>query len=209
MFHDVEVYPNMLRNWRKAVREGNGPVPQQEDFGSGQPTLADVYHVYEEMFERWLKEVNSHLDKMDELTEDLRKIDQRVASLEHDARQPRLAMEADVPADNKNHERTEGAATAVQAKHGDSCTAKRVQAGPTCSTNFGVKAEPSALPCRDDVLVENGAAAPKSYFSSLEIRTPTAAGGLLPTKKNSTATRTTFHYLPLWFYPSEEINLKT
>ena len=42
-------------------------------------------------------------------------------------------------------------------------------------------AEPPALPCRDDVLVENGAAAPKSCLPSLELRSPTAAGDLLPT----------------------------
>ena len=146
---------------------------------------------------------------MNELTEDLRRTGQRVASLEHDTRQPRFAMEADVPADTKTCERTEDAATAVQAKHGDSCTAKRVQAGPTCSTSFGVKAEPPALPCRDDVLVENGAAAPKACPSPLKMRTPAAAGGFLPTDKTSTAKRTTFHQLPLWFYPTEEINLRT
>ena len=31
----------MPRNWSKAVPEGNGPVPQQEEFGPDQPTLAD------------------------------------------------------------------------------------------------------------------------------------------------------------------------
>ena len=29
----------MPRKESEAVPEGNGPVPQQEDFGSGQPTL--------------------------------------------------------------------------------------------------------------------------------------------------------------------------
>ena len=52
---------------------------------------------------------------------DLRRIDQRLASLEQDARQPRLAIEANVPADKKTRERTEGAAAAIQAKHRDSC----------------------------------------------------------------------------------------
>ena len=33
----------MTRKESKAVPEGNGPVPQQEEFGSGEPTLADVY----------------------------------------------------------------------------------------------------------------------------------------------------------------------
>ena len=134
---------------------------------------------------------------------------QRLADLEQDARQPRLAMETDMPLDTKTRERTEGAATAVQAKHGDSCSAKSVQAGPTCLTSFGVKAEPPALPYRDDVLVENGAAVPKSCLPPLEVRTPTAADGLLPTDKTSTATRTTFHPLPLWFCLAEEINSRT
>ena len=39
--------------------------------------------------------------------------DQREASLEQDAQQPRLAMVADGQADTKTRERTEGTATAV------------------------------------------------------------------------------------------------
>ena len=101
------------------------PFPQQEEFGSDQPTLADLYRLFEERFKRQLKEVKSHLDKMNELTEDLRRIDQRVASLEHDARQPRLTIETGVPVDEKTREHTEGAAKAVQAMHGDSFSAKR------------------------------------------------------------------------------------
>ena len=146
---------------------------------------------------------------MDELTEDLRRIDQRVVSLEQDARQPCLAMEADVPADEKTRERTEGAAKAVQAMHGDSFSAKRVQDGPKSSTTFGVKAEPPALSCRDDVLVENGTAAPKSCLSPLEMHTPKASGGLLPTGKTSTATRTTFVQPTLRFCLTEETDLRT
>ena len=94
----------------------------------------------------------------------------------------------DRPANTKTRERTEGAATAVQAMHGDSCTAQKVQDGPKTSISFGVKAEPPDLPCREDVLVEDGAAAPKSCLSSLEMRTTTATGGLIPTGKISTAT---------------------
>ena len=139
--------------------------------------------------------------------QDLRRVDQRLASLEQDARQPRLAMEADVPADKKTRERTEGAAKAVQAMHGDSFSANRVQAGPnTTSTSFGVKAKPPALPCRDGVLFENGAGAPKSCPSPLEMRTPTAAGDLLATGKTSSATRSTFDQPPLRFYSTEETN---
>ena len=52
-------------------------------------------------------------------------MDQRLASLEQNARQPRLIMEADMPADKKTRERTERVTTAVQAKHRDSCSEKR------------------------------------------------------------------------------------
>ena len=44
-------------------REENGPVPQQEDFGSGQPKLGDVYRPSDESFDRGMK---SHFDKLKE-----------------------------------------------------------------------------------------------------------------------------------------------
>ena len=98
------------------------------------------------------------------------------------------------PANTKTRERTEDAATAVQAIHGDSFSARRVEPGPkTTLTNFATKAEPPALPCRDDAVVEDRAAAPKSCLPSLEIRTIIAAGCLLPTGKTFTATRITFN----------------
>ena len=136
-------------------------------------------------------------------------MDQRLAGLEQDARQPCLALEADAPAGTKTRERAEGAAKAVQAVHGDSFSANRVDPDPMCSTSFGVKAEPSVLHCRNDVLVENGAAVPKSCLSPLEMGTPTAAGGLLPTGKTFTATRTIFDQPTLWFCATEEANLRT
>ena len=137
-------------------------------------------------------------------------MNQRVARLEQDARKPHLAMKADGQADTKTRERMEGATTAVQAVHGDSCSANRVDPGPkTTSTSFGVKAEPPPLPCRDGVLVENGAAAPKSCLSPLEMRTTTAAGGLLPTGNTTTATWTPLDRPTLWFYLTEEKNLRT
>ena len=95
-----------------------------------------------------------------------REANRRFTGLEQEARQPRLATAADVPADKKTRKRIEGAAV-DQAKHGDSCSTKTVQAGPTSSTSFSVKAEPPALPCRDDVLVDKGAAALKSCHSPL------------------------------------------
>ena len=63
-------------------------------------------------------------------------------------------MEANGHANTKTRERTEGAATAVQAIRGDSFSAHWIEPGPnTNSTSFGVKAEPPDLPCREDVLV--------------------------------------------------------
>ena len=141
--------------------------------------------------------------------EEIRATEQCSASLEQDTWQPRLAMKADVIADKKTRELTEGAATAVQAKHGDSCSAQRVQAGPTISTSFGMKAEPPALPRWDDVLVEKGAAAPKLCVSLAEMRTQTAAGGLLPAGTASTATRITFDQPLFWFCATEDNNLRT
>ena len=101
----------MPRKESEAVPEGNGPVPQQEEFGSGQPTLADVYRMVKEVFGGWDR-------KLDEIAKGMRAMDQRAARLEQDARQPRLALEVDGPADTKTRERMEGAATAVQAMHG-------------------------------------------------------------------------------------------
>ena len=88
--------------------------------------------------------------------------------------------------------------------HGDSCTAQKVQDEPKTSISFGVKAEPPDLPSREDDLVEDGAAAPKSCLLSLEIRTTTAAGGLVPTGKTSIATETNFNQPPLRFYSTKE-----
>ena len=70
-------------------------------------------------------------------------------------------------------------------------------------------AEPPALPCRDDVLVENGNALPKSCLPFLEMRSPSAAGGLLPTGEAFTATNTTLDKLSLRFYLTEETDSKT
>ena len=127
--------------------------------------------------------------------------------LEHGARQPRLAMEADGPANIETQERTEGAATVVQAMRGDSCTAEqKVQDGPKTSITSGMEAEPPDLPCGDDVLVEGGDAARRSCLPSLEMRSPTAAGGLVPTGEASTATETTSNEPLLRFYATDEMN---
>ena len=120
----------------------------------------------------------------------------RLTGLEHYARQSRLAMEADVKPDTKTHKRTEDAA-ANRAKHGDSCSAKRVNTyGPTSSTNFGMNAESPALSLRDDALVGKGAAASKPCLSPVEMRTQTATSGLFFAGTASTAMRTII-YRPL------------
>ena len=197
--------------WKEseAVPEGNGPVPRQEEFRSGEPTLAGVYRLFEERF----KKMDSYFDrwnwKLDEIWDEMRMMDQHVTSLERGARQPRLAMEADGLANTKTRERMEGAASAVQAIRGDNFSACRVEPDPmTSSTGFGMISEPPALSCRDDVVVESGDAAPKSCLSFLEMRSLTASGGLIPTCKISTATETTINEPLLHFYSTEEANCK-
>ena len=103
----------MPRKESEAIPEGNGPVPQQEEFGSGEPTLADVYQLFGERFDRQQKIMDSCVDrqqkirdsyfdrwnkKLDEISDETRVMNQHVTNLEHGTRQPRLAMEADGPA---------------------------------------------------------------------------------------------------------------
>ena len=62
-------------------REKNGPVPQQEEFGSGQPKLADVCRPLDESLVRQqIKLMMSHFEEQANMLE------KRVAHLEHDAR---------------------------------------------------------------------------------------------------------------------------
>ena len=192
-------------------RKENGPVRQQEEFGSGQPKLADVYRPSgKSLIRQQIKLMRSHLEEQEKMLDKfkdniMRLFYQLVARLEQDARQPRLAMEADGPANTKTRERIEGAATAVQAMRGDNFFARRVEPGPnTNSTSFDVKAEPPALPYKDDVVVESGDAAPESCLPSLEMRSSTAACGLVPTSEASTATETNFNQPPLLFHSTEE-----
>ena len=156
-------------------------------------------------FDRWDRKLN-------EIAEDWRNMDQRVTRLEPDARQPRLAMEADGQANTKTRERTEGAATAVQAMHEDSFSASRVDPGPkTNSTSFGVNAEPPALPWRDDVLSRTALRRPNrvSYHWRCTHQQPLVAYLVLPTGETSTATKITFNRPSLRLYLTEETNLRT
>ena len=209
----------MVRKASKAVPEGNGPIPRKEELGSGQLTWGDMYRLCEERFDRQLKRMDSFFDRiddrlnkqLDESSEEMRKMDQHVTRLEHEARQPRLAMEEDGPADTtKTRERTERAATAVQAMRGGCFSARRVEPGPTTnSTSFGVKAGPPALPCRDNSVVESGAAAFESCLPTMEMRPSTAAGGLVPSGEASKASETTSNQPPLRFCSTEETDLET
>ena len=141
--------------------------------------------------------------------ENTRETNQRLAGLEHDTQQPRLAMETDVISEKKTRKRTEDA-VADRAMSRDSFFAQ-VDHDAMCLTSFGDDyTEPLTLPCcRDNALVDKGAEAPKPCFSLVETRTLTAGGGLFPAGTASTATRTIFHQPPLWFCPTEDIHSRT
>ena len=64
-----------------------------------------------EYFRRALTEMRGEI--LREFREELRSMDQHLAGLEQDARQPRLAIGADGLLDTNARERTEGAAKAV------------------------------------------------------------------------------------------------
>ena len=168
--------------------------------------MGDVYRLLVERLDRQLEIMDSHFD---EISEEMREMDQHLTRLERGARQPHLAMEADGQASTKTRERTEGAATAVQAMRGDCFSARRIEPGPTTnSTSFGVKAEPPALPRRDDAVVESGPAASESCLPPMEMRPSTAAGGLVPTGDASKASETTLNEPPLRFCLTGETDLK-
>ena len=89
----------MLRKASEAVSEGNGPVHQEEEYGFGQPAPVEDFREIKSLLkeqEKMLKELRDYLkDGVRRL------IEQYAARLEQDARQPRLAMEADGQADTK------------------------------------------------------------------------------------------------------------
>ena len=92
------------------------------------------------VFDRMTSHFKRHEKRLGELTGEVRVTDQRLAELQHEAQQPRLATEADVESDMKTRKRTKDAA-AVREKHGDS-SSTRVDDGPTSVTSFGMIAEP-------------------------------------------------------------------
>ena len=105
---------------------------------------------------------------------------------------------------------TRRAATAVKAMRGDSCSVDRVDLYPMCSTSSGddCTGPPAPPSLGENALVENRAAAPKSCHPSLEMHSPTAAGGLIPTVERPTATNITYNETRLRLYATEETNPK-
>ena len=151
--------------------------------------------------------MKSHFDKLDDLVDETRAAEQRLAGLEQDTRQPRLTMEADMPSDTKTRNRTEDI-EADRVISGNRSSANQVDPDQMCPTSFGHDfTGPPALPClRDDAMVDNGAAAPKPCLSPVEMCTLTAAGGLLPVGKASTAMRIVYYQPRLRFCPTKKTN---
>ena len=58
----------MLRKASEAVPEGNDPVTQKEELGSGQPMMENVYRMMKEALYRWDKKLDEISDKMEEQT---------------------------------------------------------------------------------------------------------------------------------------------
>ena len=110
----------------------------------------------------------------------------------------------------KTRKRTEGAAAAERVMSGDNSSAQ-VDTDPIHLTSFGNdSARPPALNCsRNDALVDNGAGPTKPCLSPVEMRTGTAAEGLLSAGTASTAIRAIFSRpLPSWTL-GEEANERT
>ena len=149
----------MPRNWSKAVPEGNDFVPHQDEYEPDQSMLANVYRLFEERLGRQLNQMKSYFD---EFTEKMRETRHHSANLEQDARQPRFATKENVKPDTKARKGMEDVAV-ERVKSVDNCSAQ-VATDPMCLTSFGDNfTGPPPLPCtRDDTLVDNSAAAPKS-----------------------------------------------
>ena len=76
----------MLRKASEAVSEGNGPIPRQEEYGSGQLTLADALRETREKLDEFHDEMTGFFEQFSAGLEQF---------LEQDARQRRCAMKAE------------------------------------------------------------------------------------------------------------------
>ena len=113
---------------------------------------------------------------------------QRLAGLQLQAQQPRLAAKADVKQDKNTHDRKKG--VAPDERYRD-LSSVRI-ADPMSQASFGDEefTEPSALTkCSDGALVDEGTKAPKPRLSFGEKRTSTHVGGVLQAGLASTTLR--------------------
>ena len=163
--------------------------------------------VLDKRFDRWA----SYLDHQRlEGKEENIKNNQRLARLQHLAQQPCLATETGVKTDTKACKRTKSAA-ADRAKHGDS-SSTQVNDGPTNLTSFDNIAKPLSAPgkCIGDVLVHEGAEAPKPHLPPLEVYIlSSTAGGLLNAGTASITMRTIYPPSPLSWSHGERAKKRT
>ena len=197
----------MSRKKSKAFPEGNSSAPQDTS-GLGGITVEELRRIMSEAIDKSFDKGTSHFGLKLEYPKNT---NQRLAGLEHGARQPRLATEADLEADKMNRKRTEGAAAADRAKHiWDTYFARRVDDDPTSLTIFDKIAELPMAPekCIGDALVNKGA---KPHLPPVEVRMlSSATGGLLPAGTASIAIRTILRPPSLRnFCPTEEMDFRT
>ena len=106
---DVEVFLT-CHGWRTRLLPGKRALRPKTNLGLGICRLQTFFGCL-------CEHIDSRFDQQEKKLDEIMKMkigtSRRKESLEHDARQPRLAMEADGPADTKICERTEGAATTV------------------------------------------------------------------------------------------------
>ena len=92
----------MPRKESKVVHKSNDPVPQDTSGLLGGITMKELRRV---MSQAWDEVCNEYGLKKPENPREIRATEQRSPSLEQEARQPRLATEADVPTDTKTNKR--------------------------------------------------------------------------------------------------------
>ena len=90
---DANVNPKLPRAKSEAVSEGNSSIPQNKS-GFGELTMVELYRVLEEEIDKYFDRMASQ-DKRLEYMEEQNKNNQRVAGLQHQAQQLRLAAKAD------------------------------------------------------------------------------------------------------------------
>ena len=84
---DVEVNPKMPQTESKTVPEGNSPFPNHHEFGSGEPTMAELYRLLKERFAG----TNTHC--WETFAGIMKRINQHLAGLLYQAQRLRLATE--------------------------------------------------------------------------------------------------------------------